>query len=206
MLSEKLAAFENAFDTLNRIYFENKLSKSVVTIYPTPGAYGHFSCAKVWERGSERYHEINLAAADIARPLTDVIATLVHEMVHQWCAEQNIKDTSRGNTYHNKRFKEEAEKRGLLIERHPTYGWALTKPSEGLATLVSGGAFAEVEAELHRRGGTGKSSGGSEEGDAAKPKKSWHRYVCPECGAWVRAQKEVHVKCGDCDKDMEEED
>ena len=82
MLSEKLAAFENAFDTLNRIYFENKLSKSVVTIYPTPGAYGHFSCAKVWERGSERYHEINLAAADIARPLTDVIATLVHEMVN----------------------------------------------------------------------------------------------------------------------------
>ena len=36
-------------------------------------------------------------------------AGAVHEMVHYYCQINNIQDTSRGNTYHNKRFKEEAE-------------------------------------------------------------------------------------------------
>lgn len=42
MLATKLRSFEEAFDLLNARFFENALSKSVITIYPTPGAYGHF--------------------------------------------------------------------------------------------------------------------------------------------------------------------
>lgn len=43
MLATKLRSFEEAFDLLNTRFFENALSKSVITIYPTPGAYGHFT-------------------------------------------------------------------------------------------------------------------------------------------------------------------
>ena len=43
-----------------------------------------------------------------------------------------VQDCSRGGNYHNKRFKEEAERRGLVISHHPTYGWTLTEPSEAL--------------------------------------------------------------------------
>ena len=28
------------------------------------------------------------------------------------------------------------------------------------------------------------------------------KYVCPVCGMIVRATKEVHIKCGDCDVEL----
>lgn len=129
MLATKLRSFEEAFDLLNARFFENALSKSVITIYPTPGAYGHFTPWKSWEgAGGAGYCEINLGAATVNRPVIESIATLVHEMTHQWCYERGVKDTSRGGTYHNKRFKAEAERRGLLIGYDSRIGWSVTKP------------------------------------------------------------------------------
>ena len=60
----------------------------------------------------------------------------MHEMVHYYCHTQGIKDTSRGNTYHNKRFKEEAEKRGLMISSAPHIGYSVTQPAPELEKLV----------------------------------------------------------------------
>lgn len=60
----------------------------------------------------------------------------MHEMVHYWCHSQDIKDTSHGNTYHNKRFKEEAEKRGLIITSVPLIGYSVTQPVPELVSLV----------------------------------------------------------------------
>ena len=48
-------------------------------------------------------------------------------MVHLWNLQNGVQDTSRGGTYHNKKFKEVAEQHGLIIEQHPKYGWTLTK-------------------------------------------------------------------------------
>lgn len=40
---------------------------------------------------------------------------------------------------------------------------------------------------------------------AAKTKQSTRKYVCPMCGTIIRATKEVHVVCGDCEVEFEEE-
>ena len=40
---------------------------------------------------------------------------------------------------------------------------------------------------------------------AAKTKQSSRKYVCPVCGCIIRATKEVHVICGDCNVEFEEE-
>ena len=154
MLATKLRSFEEAFDLLNARFFENALSKSVITIYPTPGAYGHFTPWKSWEgAGGAGYCEINLGAATVNRPVIESIATLVHEMTHQWCYERGVKDTSRGGTYHNKRFKAEAERRGLLIGYDSRIGWSVTKPGPALIAMAEQGAFDACERELHRIGG-----------------------------------------------------
>lgn len=203
MLAQKLESFEKAFDFLNRELFESQLSKSVITITPTPGAYGHFSCGRIWEDGQARYHEINLGAEDINRPLPNVVATLVHEMVHQYCHEEGIKDTSRGGTYHNKRFRDEASRRGLIINRHDVYGWTITEPGEEVLQMVASGEFAAVECDLHRIKRNTTASGNDDEGEG-KPGKRWHRYECPKCGAWVRSNSEVRIRCEDCDAAMEE--
>lgn len=167
MLATKLRSFEEAFDLLNARFFENALSKSVITIYPTPGAYGHFTPWKSWEgAGGAGYCEINLGAATVNRPVIESIATLVHEMTHQWCYERGVKDTSRGGTYHNKRFKAEAERRGLLIGYDSRIGWSVTKPGPALIAMAEQGAFDACERELHRIGG----------GELIDKKSAWVRY------------------------------
>lgn len=198
MLARKLASFEKAFDLLNSRFFESALSKSVITIYPTPCAYGHFTPWHSWEGADgEKYCEINLGAETVNRPVIESIATLVHEMVHQYCFEKGIKDTSRGGTYHNKRFKAEAEARGLSISYDNRIGWSITKPGKALLDMERDGAFEECERELNRLGGTGRSGA-----PGTKKASSTRKYVCPCCGMSVRATKAVHIMCMDCSEEM----
>ena len=121
------------FDLLNAEYFESTLSRPTITIQSTPRAYGHFTLNDdTWVSTIGGSHEINIGAGTLARPIEEVAATLLHEMVHYYNYENGIQDCSRGNTYHNKRFKQEAESRGLIITHNEKYGWSHTAPSEEL--------------------------------------------------------------------------
>ena len=53
-------------------------------------------------------------------------------MLSSVCNGKNIKDTSNNYRYHNKKFKEIAEKRDLKISYHESIGWSLTDPTEKL--------------------------------------------------------------------------
>lgn len=59
-------------------------------------------------------------------------------------------------------------------------------------------SFQDKKFELHRKNFP-KIPG------AAKTKQSTRKYVCPMCGTIIRATKEVHVVCGDCEVEFEEE-
>ena len=94
------------FDLLNQHFFENELSRPTLTIQSTPKAYAHFSVRDdTWVSTVGATHEINVGAGTLARPIEFICADLLHEMCHYYCQLHGIKDTSRGNTYHNKRFK-----------------------------------------------------------------------------------------------------
>lgn len=125
------------FDLLNQRFFENELSRPTITIQSTPRAYGHFSMRDdTWVSVTGSSNEINIGAGTLARPIENICATLLHEMVHYYCHVNGIKDTSRGNTYHNKRFKEIAESHGLTVNHHEKYGWTITEPNDELLTFV----------------------------------------------------------------------
>ena len=117
------------FDLLNETYFESALSRPTITIQSTPKAYGHFSLREdTWVSKLGGTHEINIGAGTLSRDIEWVVATLLHEMVHYYNHINGIQDCSRGNTYHNKRFKAAAEQRGLCVEHSDKYGWAHTSP------------------------------------------------------------------------------
>lgn len=192
------------FNLLNERYFENALPKVVLTIQSTPRAYGHITCSKVWknEDGTNR-HEINIGAGTLARPIENIVATLLHEMVHLYCMENNIKDTSRGNTYHNKRFKEEAEKRDLIITHSATIGYSHTTPSDDLIQFCLDNDLAEIL--LERQDGiriptfTGGNAPTATGTPKAPPKpSSTRKYICPNCKATVRATRVIDIICGEC--------
>ncbi|MBO5111357.1 MAG: SprT-like domain-containing protein [Clostridia bacterium] len=195
------------FDLLNVEYFENTLSRPTITIQSTPRAYGHFTLNDdTWVSKLGGTHEINIGAGTLARPIEDVCATLLHEMIHYYNYVNGIQDCSRGNTYHNKAFRQAAEERGLCVERSDKYGWSHTSPSERLIDFVIKNDLTDILISrnefcgLHI-GGTGTHDGG---GIAITPPKtsSTRKYACPCCGMSVRATKVVRIACMDCGEQM----
>lgn len=193
-ISEITAFLESAFDIFNDYYFESTLPKCAITIQSSPKAYGHFTTKEVWRGGEEAArHEINLGAENLNRPLVNTLATLVHEMVHFYCHINGIKDTSRSGIYHNKRFKEEAEQRGLIIEYDKKIGWSKTIPSVLFVDFVKK-QWQGAAIEAFRIGDF------CADGRTAK-KSSTRKYICPICAQSVRATKEVSILCGICSSD-----
>jgi len=200
---------EKIFRALNQDFFGGELEEPIITIQSTPRAYGHVTVAKTWKRKDDWRHELNLGAETLDRPIEHVVATMLHEMVHLYNIAHNVQDCSRGGAYHNKKFKEEAERRGLVIEHHPTYGWTITEPSETLIDYIISQGWTEVH--MNRGGGnwTPPKSGGSKAGEGGAGSKgkrpsSTRKLVCPKCGQSVRATKAVHILCGDCMERMVE--
>ena len=195
------------FDLLNEEFFESALSRPTITIQSTPKAYGHFSLREdTWVSKLGGTHEINIGAGTLARPIENVAATLLHEMVHYYNYENGIQDCSRGNTYHNRRFKEAAEARGLLVTHSERYGWSHTEPGDALLDFVMENGLTDIllnrnELTGYRVTGTGTHSGAEGGGRATKPS-STRKYICPCCGMSVRATKAVRILCMDCTEPM----
>ena len=145
----RVAGYLNkVFDLLNAEFFENALSRPTITIQSTPRAYGHFTLNDdTWVSTIGGSHEINIGAGTLARPIEEVCATLLHEMVHYYNYIMGIQDCSRGNTYHNRRFKQAAEQRGLIVTHSETHGSAsgpfpARRPCRSASPAASGGRHA----------------------------------------------------------------
>lgn len=196
VISEIAAFLENAYDVLNSKYFNGELPKAVITIQSSPKAYGHFTPWDAWKEESAGYKEINLGAETLNRPIENVIATLIHEQTHFYCYINKIKDTSRSGSYHNKRFKIEAEKRGLIIGYDSKIGFSPTTPSPELIEFIQEQGWQGVN--LARQGQLSFSGGSN-----GRTKSNVRKYQCPECGCSVRATKTVNIACLDCNCPME---
>ena len=188
---------EKAFRVLNEQYFEGELEEPIITIQSTPKAYGHVTVTKTWNRADgEQRHELNIGAGTLDRPIENVIATLLHEMVHIHNMQNGIKDTSRGGTYHNKHFRDEAEVRDLKISYDKRIGWSITEPTEALIELIIAQGWEDIR--MSRREGCRAPGAGAEDGDTTPKPSSTRKLICPHCGQSVRATKAVNILCGDC--------
>ncbi len=201
---------EKMYRQLNADKFNNELEEPIITIMSTPRAYGHVTCGKVWKSKDTRRYELNIGAGTLDRPIESVVSTLLHEMVHIYNLQNDIKDCSRGNTYHNKKFKEKAESVGLVIEYDSRIGWSVTSPSESLIEYICLQGWEDILINRDERiripmgaTGGGKSANGSSDSSSSKKPSSTRKYQCPCCGMSVRATKTVNILCGDCNKKME---
>lgn len=149
--------------------------------------------------------EINIGAGTLSRPIENVCATLLHEMVHYFNYENGIQDTSRGGTYHNKRFKTEAEARGLIVAHSEKYGWSHTSPSDELLDFVLMNGLTDILITRNEFSGFQITGTGTHSGTfTAPPRKpsSTRKYICPCCGMSVRATRTVRIACMDCSEQM----
>lgn len=206
----RAAAYLNKiFDLLNDRYFENTLSRPIITIQSTPKAYGHYTLFDAWSiNGEQGMREINIGAGTLSRPIENIVATLLHEMCHYYNDMNGIKDCSRGSTYHNKNFQKAAIERDLLVEHHNTYGWSITSPSDALIEFCLDNDLTEIrlsrnDFESIHISGTGTHSGTFTVGGGIQKKSSTRKYLCPCCGMSVRATKVVNIACLDCNQQLQ---
>lgn len=194
-----IAELHRAFKMFNENLFNGTLPEPAILIQSRGNkklTLGWCSVQKIWknEVTEEEKYEINIVAEALNRGIYPVMTTLLHEMIHLHNLVNNIKDTSRGNTYHNMKFKKTAEAHGLLVEHADKIGWSVSKLQGLTMDLIDEHKFDEAVFSLGRRDlnfeGAGK--------PRKKAKTSSRKYICPCCGTSIRASKDVNILCGDC--------
>jgi hypothetical protein len=156
-LSSTLTELNRIFNLFNAKYFEAKLETPVIVVQSARKrrTLGTCSVNRIWmERETEKNakHEISISAEYLNRSIEEVCATLLHEMVHLHNGLNDIKDTSNNYVYHNKRFKKEAEARGLIIEKAQTIGWSVTTLKPETKEVIKGFKIDEKVFEFYRKG------------------------------------------------------
>lgn len=124
-------------------YFKDDMDFKGVRVTPiiqTQGrrkTNGHFY-ANMWQAvDGTKHHEIQITAEHLTRPAMEIASTIRHELVHAKNHSTGVSDTSNNGVYHNKRFKESAERYGL------TCAEKTNQNGHGITTLS-----AELEAQL----------------------------------------------------------
>lgn len=198
-MAEMQAALQAAFNAINRDFYNNELEKVIITVKEgrKEGTLGTFCTAKDWVQNGKERHEINISANYIgARTVEQTITTLMHEMVHLYNFQNEVKDTSRAGVYHNKKFKQTAEDHGLHVDFSDQIGWSLTTPAETTKKWIKDNipikAFG-IYKQVEEREGKSKS------------KQSMVKKVCPCCGNIARVTSEFKLICGECNKEMKAE-
>ena len=196
-LKEVIGSLEMLFSKFNEKFFDSELQAPVITVTPDKGkkgmtTWGWCTSWKAWkDSDASGYYEINLCAEYLTRPFELTCGTLLHEMCHLYNLQNDIKDCSRGGTYHNSKFRDAAITHGLTCEK-TNRGWTKTELTEESAEWVKA-EFKNEQFGLYREKII------SFDAIAKTTKKSSTRkYVCPICGTIIRATKEVNVTCTDC--------
>lgn len=214
-----IGKLEELFSKFNERFYNDELQTPVIIVSPdtTKGAFGWCTGWKAWSnkevklinltlvtkeeleamKKDDGFYEINICAEHLSRPFEQVAETLLHEMAHLYNLQIGVQDTSRGGTYHNKKYKETAEKHGLTVAKDSKYGWSKTSLNDEAQAFVD--SLQDKKFQLYRKA-IPKIPG------AKTKSQSSRKYVCPMCGCIIRATKEVNVVCGDCDVPFELEE
>lgn len=133
------------------------------------------------DRWDHDHHEINLSAEHLRTD--DMGELLLHELAHAENNALGVKDCS-GNQVHNGRFKDMAERLGLVFEdgRNKQYGWAFT-------SLGAGGREFLKEIEFDKKVFTLSRIGAEESEKKKGPGSRMHKCECPDCGYIVRTSR-----------------
>ena len=187
-----------AFDYFNRRLFGGELRTVLITLQRKARMRGYYWREKFGGRldPERRVDEIALNPATFEeRSDTDILSTLVHEMVHLW---QCPFGAPSGGNYHNRQWSEKMESLGLMPSETGLPGGARTgRPMSHY--VLEGGAFDEACARLLAGGVRVEwnSRKGKERGTNSKTK-----FTCPRCGCNAWGCPNLRLICGDCQQAM----
>ncbi|RVH60079.1 sprT domain-containing protein [Sinorhizobium meliloti] len=196
---------QQAYEHFNKGLFEAKLPNALITLQRRKNTYGYFAGARFRNDDGRQADEIALNPATFhERTSKDILATLVHEMVHLW--QHHEGKPGRGR-YHNREWADRMKLLGLQPtdngdetgkETGETVGHLIVPagPFDQAADKLIGREFAIIwkEAPLPLES-TGK---GEAEPETLEPKSGKRvRYCCPECDLKAWAKHDARLMCAD---------
>jgi hypothetical protein len=132
------AEIHRAFWFWNQRCWEGKLPEPVFNFHPQPPngrVLGHFRAA-AWSPGDKRSRDrdeiVFFADLCLERGMVEVIATLVHEMIHLW---QHVTNTGSRFGHHNRKFHAEARRVGFKTTKGDYQGH--TEPASEFKAAVT---------------------------------------------------------------------
>ena len=171
--------FQEAYDFFNQKLFKNQLPACVLIVARKRGAYGYFWNGQ-WQKNGKPRHEIALNPDWLsARPLGEVLSTLVHEMVHLW--QHEFGKVSKV-THHNKEWAKKMKALGL----HPSSTGRPGGKETGMKVshyIIEKGPFAAANGTLLSSGFELPVNTTLRFGGFVIPKQPKYRTTvrCPEC-------------------------
>lgn len=211
-MSRAICQLEKMFNTINTEKFNGELPLPIITIQSKPGTWGSCSRGKIWKRKGEETYELNLAAESVSSKIEEILDTMIHEMIHLYCRTKNLKEVSRSGYYHNKLFKDLAEKHGLICEHMDKYGWNTVGDNNDYLTeyalnhdwneiLIFRDSYTPIQFS------TGTEIISTVTGELSPVHShntsSTRKYQCPKCKNSCRATKNINIGCLDCGIRME---
>lgn len=118
----------------------------------------------------------------------EFVKLVLHEIVHMVADSRNIMCTSKNGRYHNKKYKQIANKLGLKVENVESSGFCDIIIPIQLYDIVN-----KINDTMVNREGQIEISDSE-----LKKKCSTRKYICPSCQNSIRATKDVNIICGDC--------
>lgn len=196
-MSRAISVLEGIYNSTNSDFWGGELPPVIVTCQSSPRSFGHSTGSKVWKRKEDDLYGMNIAAEVLDYPIEELLDTVIHEQVHIYCRENNIQEVSRNGSYHNKRFKELAEAKGLVcINTGSSCGWNTQgKGNDKLIAYALEKGYTELQ--ISRR--SPRTMAGGRLAPEERRPSSTRKLICPGgCGQTVRATKTVNIICGRC--------
>lgn len=201
MYNQLVAAYEH----FNKTLFGGTLPPCLITLQRSKKSYGYFKGKRYANDKGQLTDEIALNPAHFkSRAMDEVLATLVHEMVHLW--QHHFGTPGRGR-YHTREWAEKMKAVGLQPTADGAEGGAET--GEAMSHLIiSDGAFEKAAAKLQAKSfslswtdyievsSTEAAGGGNDEVEAPKKAGKWFKFECPACKQSARAKYDAALLCG----------
>lgn len=182
---EMYAAFQQAYDFLNKRFFASALPQVVLIFARKPRSHGYFH-AQRWTSGEATTHELALNPDTMQRSPREVVSTILHEMCH---VAEHVNGTAPKKAYHNRAFFTLMKSVGLHCSKSGEVGGPETG-AQMTHYIEPNGPFEPALVDLLSTGW--KFSWASFVIPKALKKKSRQgarvKYTCPESGltAWGR--------------------
>ena len=197
IFKEELEFFKILSDEVAKKYLGELLPFSL-RMSNLKSSYGCASVEPQYTKGELQFLDVclNPKYLFIGNNLDKNIATMIHETIHVYCRKNDIKEVSNNFRYHNKRFEELAKRCGLLTEKDKTIGVTTPGITQELKKWIEENDLISKALQKVKMKPLNKEQ---ETKTSKKAQQSFVAYICPECGASIRAKRGMNILCGDCD-------